>query len=76
MAKAVAVKSAKKPNIRLKEGAEPITVSGYASVGNNPNPLTFPTLARQEAGWCSQEAIRIVACYGDRYELIEGGCNC
>lgn len=74
--KAKADKPAKIPNVRLREGAEPITISGFASVGSNPTPLTFPTLARQRAGWCSQVAKRIVACYGDRYELIEGGCNC
>lgn len=65
----------KVPNIRLKEGAEPITVSGTASVGDSLAPLRFPTLARQEAGWCSQEATLIVACYGDRYEFLnKGGC--
>lgn len=67
----------KVPNIRLREGAEPITVSGLASVGNLPVSLKFPTLERQAAGWCSQEATWIVACYGDRYELLTGGCkNC
>lgn len=67
----------KVPNIKLKEGAEPITVSGLAKVGANPEPLRFPTLDRQINGWCSAEAKRIVACYGDRYELINGGgCNC
>lgn len=68
--------TAKKPNIKLKEGAEPITVSGFANVGSSPEPLRFPTLIRQQNGWCSAEAKRIVACYGDRYELINGGCKC
>lgn len=66
---------AKVPNIILREGAEPITISGLASVGNNPNPLRFPTEERQKAGWCSAEARLIAACYPDRYKLIgKGGC--
>lgn len=64
----------KTPNIKLREGAEPITVSGFASVGDSVKMLTFPTLKRQAAGWCSPDAKRIVSCYGDRYELLEGGC--
>lgn len=65
----------KVPNIKLREGQEPITVSGLASVGNDPTPLRFPTEERQKAGWCSGEAKMIVACYPDRYELIgKGGC--
>lgn len=68
--------TAKVPNIKLREGAEPITVSGLASCGDNPTPMRFPTLARQEAGWCSKEAKLIALCYGDRYELLNGGCNC
>lgn len=67
---------AKEPNIRLKEGAEPITVSGYASVGASMNRLAFPTEERQKNGWCSGDAKLIVQCYPDRYELINGGCNC
>lgn len=68
---------AKVPNIKLKEGQEPITVSGFASVGHSPNLLRFPTLERQANGWQSAEAKEIVACYPDRYELIIGGCkNC
>jgi hypothetical protein len=67
----------KTPNIKLREGAEPITISGLAHVGASLEPLRFPTLIRQQNGWCSKEAKRIVACYGDRYELINGGgCNC
>jgi hypothetical protein len=65
----------KVPNIKPREGAEPITISGLASVGANPNPLRFPTEERQRTGWQSAEAKRIVAAYPDRYEMI-GGKNC
>lgn len=65
----------KKPNIKLREGAEPIVVSGTANSGMSA-PMRFPVRSRQEAGWCSAEAKLIVACYPDRYELVEGGCNC
>lgn len=63
-------------NVILKEGAEPITVNGISIVGHANPVLRFPSLEKQAAGWCSTQAHRIVASYGDRYELIEGGCNC
>ena len=69
----------KTPNIRLREGKSPITVSGFSNVGATSERLRFPTLARQENGWYlpGDEAKRIVECYPDRYELINGGCkNC
>lgn len=69
----------KTPNIKLREGQEPITVSGFSSVGASPDPLRFPILDRQKNGWYLpiEEAKAIVACYPDRYELIIGGCkNC
>lgn len=62
-------------NIRLREGKEPITISGVAYTGDSNNPLRFPTKTRQIAGWNSAEAKEIVTEYGDRYELLnqEGG---
>lgn len=63
-------------NVRLIEGQEPITVSGIAIVGHDNPTLRFPTEELQRAGWCSSQAALIVRCYGDRYELLTGGCNC
>lgn len=64
---------AKIPNIKLKEGATPITVSGRSFSGNCKEPMRFPTEERQKNGWYSQEANRIVREYGDRYELLKDG---
>lgn len=65
-------------NIRLKEGRNPITVSGLGYASGDKKPMRFPTLARQKNGWHSQEAKRIIREYGDRYEMITenfGGGN-
>ena len=63
-------------NIRLKPGKEPITVSGKAYASGKPDAMRFPTVERQQNGWYSQEAKRIVTEYKDRYELIApGGAN-
>jgi hypothetical protein len=56
------------PNIRLKEGATPITISGKAFTGGNSEAMLFPTEQRQRNGWHSKEAKRIKSEYGDRYE--------
>lgn len=62
-------------NVRLKPGATPITISGFAYVGGGGEPLTFPTEKRQIAGWKAKDPKRIVKNYGDRYELFTPGLN-
>lgn len=70
-------KPAKNPNVKLRAGADPITVSGFAYGGGGVK-LAFPTEDRQRAGWCAKnDAKKIVRDYPDRYELINGGeCKC
>lgn len=66
---------AKVPNVKLREGQDPITVSGYANGGDDIK-IAFPTEERQKSGWQTPCPKLIVRCYGDRYEMLNGGCNC
>lgn len=66
-------KDTRPPNIRLKEGKEPITVLGKANVGTKNSSLRFGTEEEQKAGWHSKDPKAIVRHYPDRYELLNGG---
>lgn len=63
------------PNIRLKKGATPATISGRAFVGTRKAPLRFPSLEKQETGWHSLHPTEIHRAYPDRYELIKEGAK-
>jgi hypothetical protein len=54
-----------RPNIRLREGAQPITEGDLGYRG-----IKLPDAAAQKAGWHAPKAQMVIALYGTHYELL------
>lgn len=58
-------------NIRLRQGAQPITVDGEVNAGMNKNPILFPDKVTQAAGWYHPRASEILQLFPDIYVEVK-----
>jgi hypothetical protein len=65
----------KRPNIKLREGAEPLNDGGEIHAGMR-KPMLLPSAADQAKGWYAPDAAEIIRFYPDRYiPFVDKGGN-